>query len=445
MPNNDKPTDTVSSNDSSEGIPRRRFLTAAAATGVVVSAGGFVNASQQGQEIQLVGRAGGWEGVAPADIEGQTNPTLALTAGQDYTVTWENGDGASHNFAIRDANGDNILSSEFMSEQGATQSVEFTASEEMAQYVCEVHPGTMVGDVQIATETTTTTTETTTEDDGDDGGDGGEQPTASVTFDDQTTDGSSVTVASVTLSDGGFVTIHDSRLQDGDALGSVVGVSDVLDAGTHEDITVALFEGVPGAGFDQAALEEAETLIAMPHFDSNDNGTYDFVTSEGEADGPYTDDDGAITDDAMVSLEEEQPSTERFVAELSGEDHGIDTRASGRAEFVADHDAEEVRYTLEVEELCNATMAHIHLGGPDESGPVVVWLYPTDQQEPRTKEGRFTGVLAEGTFTTDDLVGPLEGETIDDLKNRAEEDAYVNVHTEDHPGGEIRGQIEATE
>ena len=439
MSNNNKQHEKSESNSLSEGIPRRRFLTAAAATGVVVSAGGYVNARQQGQEIQLVGRVEGWEGVAPSDIEGQTNPTLTLTPGQDYTVTWENGDGARHNFAIRDANGDNIVSSEFMSEQGATQTVQFTASEEMAQYVCEVHPSSMVGEVQMDTGTTTTTT--TTEGDGGDG----EQPTASVTFDDQTTDGSSVTVASVTMSDGGFVAIHDSTLLDGEVIGSVVGVSDVLDAGTHEGVDVALFGGVPGAEFDQDALQEDETLIAMPHFDSNGNGTYDFVTSGGEADGPYTSGGEAVTDDAMVTVEEKQPSTKRFVAELSGEPHGIDTRASGRAEFVADRDAEEVRYTLEVEELCNATMAHIHLGGPDESGPVVVWLYPTDQQEPRTKEGRFTGTLAEGTFTQDDLVGPLEGATIDELKNRDEKEAYVNVHTEDHPGGEIRGQIEPAE
>lgn len=439
MSNNDKQPEKSDSNSLSKGIPRRRFLTAAAATGVVVSAGGYVHARQQGQEIQLVGMIEAWEGVAPADIEGQTNPTLALTAGQDYTVTWENGDGAPHNFAIRDSNGENVIASDIMGEEGETQSVQFTASEEMAQYVCEVHPSSMVGEVQMDTGTETPTE---TPDDGD--GDG-EQPTASVTFEDQTTDGSSVEVAAVTMSDGGFVTIHDSSLLDGAVLDSVVGVSDVLDAGTHEGIEVALFEGVPGAEFDQDALPEDETLIAMPHFDSNANGTYDFVTSEGEEDGPYTGDDGAITDDAMVTVEDEPPTTERFVAELSGEDHGIDTRASGRAEFVADHDAEEVRYTLEVEELCNATMAHIHLGGPDEDGPVVVWLYPTDQQEPRTKEGRFTGTLAEGTFTTDDLVGPLKGETIEDLENRTEEDAYVNVHTEDHPGGEIRGQIEAAE
>lgn len=142
---------------------------------------------------------------------------------------------------------------------------------------------------------------------------------------------------------------------------------------------------------------------------------------------------------------EETPAVEggTFVAELSGEGHGIDTPATGRAEFEVDVDAEEVHYTLEVAELCDATMAHIHLGGEGESGPVVVWLYPTDQQEPRTKEGRFTGTLAEGTFTEDDLVGPLEGASFEELaETHADQEAYVNVHTEDHPSGEIRGQIE---
>lgn len=65
------------------------------------------------------------------------------------------------------------------------------------------------------------------------------------------------------------------------------------------------------------------------------------------------------------------------------------------------------------------------------------------QQEPRTKDGRFTGTLAEGTFTADDFVGPPAGQSLRDLGNaHREQGAYVNVHTEDHPGGELRGQIE---
>nr|WP_148859039.1 hypothetical protein [Natronococcus pandeyae] len=123
-----------------------------------------------------------------------------------------------------------------------------------------------------------------------------EQQPAHVTFEDQESDGESVVVDEVSMVDGGFVTIHDSSLLAGDALGSVIGVSEFLEEGTHEDVEVALDE----------PLEEAETLIAMPHRDTNDNQEYDFVETEGEEDGPYlTADDEPVTDEAVVTLEEE--------------------------------------------------------------------------------------------------------------------------------------------
>jgi rubrerythrin len=126
---------------------------------------------------------------------------------------------------------------------------------------------------------------------------------ASATFDDQTSDGSSVTVASAALPEGGFVAIHDSSLLEGEVLGSVIGVSEAYDAGTVMDIEVPLYSGVPGQNFDQSGLEEDQTLIAMPHLDTNDNGTYDFITSEGDADGPYTADGEAVVDDAEITVE----------------------------------------------------------------------------------------------------------------------------------------------
>ena len=48
----------------------------------------------------------------------------------------------------------------------------------------------------------------------------------SITFDDQTTDGGTVTTASVTLSEGGFVAVHDGRLGnfDGESAALIVAV-----------------------------------------------------------------------------------------------------------------------------------------------------------------------------------------------------------------------------
>ena len=100
-------------------------------------------------DFELGGNTPGWEGMAPATIEGETNPPLELEAGVEYTVVWENRDGLPHNFVIEDGAGENVVRSEIISDEGATQEVTFTATEEMAEYYCEVHPESMRGPVEV--------------------------------------------------------------------------------------------------------------------------------------------------------------------------------------------------------------------------------------------------------------------------------------------------------
>ena len=100
-------------------------------------------------EIELEGWTEGWEGVEPEVIEGETNPTLVLTEGETYEVTWENMDGDNHNFVLLDDAGEYLEETELMGEEGETQSLEFEATAEMVEYYCEPHAGTMVGDVEI--------------------------------------------------------------------------------------------------------------------------------------------------------------------------------------------------------------------------------------------------------------------------------------------------------
>jgi hypothetical protein len=91
-----------------------------------------------------------------------------------------------------------------------------------------------------------------------------------------------------TVSQGGFVTIHDDTVGDG-PLDSVVGTSDYLDSGTSENVEIAV-DTEPGQHF------------AMPHVDSNGNEAYDFVSSEGQADAPYVTAEGDILlDGAEIS------------------------------------------------------------------------------------------------------------------------------------------------
>lgn len=135
-----------------------------------------------------------------------------------------------------------------------------------------------------------------------------------------------------------------------------------------------------------------------------------------------------------------EPSYQAF---LTGDQEvpSNDSLALGRATFQLSQDKSALQYRLVVANLNDVSMAHIHIGGPDESGPVTVWLYPASPP-PQPKPGAFSGVLAEGTITADNLIGPLQGQPLSALLAKIEAgQAYVNAHTAAHPAGEIRGQI----
>ena len=97
------------------------------------------------------------------------------------------------------------------------------------------------------------------------------------------------------------MTIHDGTLADGAVFDSVRGTSEYLEEDTlHEDIEIEL---------DDPYTEDG-TAIAMPHQDTNGNETYDFVTSNGTEDAPYTagDEDNIVTATASVTFETETPT-----------------------------------------------------------------------------------------------------------------------------------------
>jgi CHRD domain-containing protein len=127
------------------------------------------------------------------------------------------------------------------------------------------------------------------------------------------------------------------------------------------------------------------------------------------------------------------------------------TPASGEARFRVRDDG-TVSYQLLVEDIRNPFMAHIHIGSPGANGPIVVWLFPSTAPVPGPAgSGLRDGLLAEGTFTASDLVGPLKNHPLSNLLDAIRQrTAYVNVHTNDgsatpgpgnFPGGEIRGQL----
>lgn len=143
-------------------------------------------------------------------------------------------------------------------------------------------------------------------------------------------------------------------------------------------------------------------------------------------------------------------SKRTFVSHLSGKTwtsrisnvtYTVQTRAQGTAIFQFNKGVTEIRFMLLAANIQNITMAHIHLDDGAVVGPIVVWLIP--RTPPQTLiPGRFNGVLAQGTITNSDLVGPLAGMSIRDLQAKIEDGlAYVVVHTSQHPPGEIRAFI----
>jgi hypothetical protein len=116
----------------------------------------------------------------------------------------------------------------------------------------------------------------------------------------------------------------------------------------------------------------------------------------------------------------------------------VTTDATGTAFF--DVDGSTVRFRIEVEDIEDVILAHIHNGGVDIAGPIVVELFNA-AGTPRTFTAR--GVLVESTFTEADFEAAGGITTLDALIDAMDAGTvYVNVHTTQNPAGEIRGQIE---
>jgi hypothetical protein len=102
----------------------------------------------------------------------------------------------------------------------------------------------------------------------------------------------------------------------------------------------------------------------------------------------------------------------------------VQTTGSGSAALTYDPATRALTWSVTYSGLSGpATMAHFH--GPAEAGkngPVVIWI----SEHGATPASPITG---QATLTPDQATQFMAGQW------------YVNVHTKDHPAGEIRGQV----
>jgi hypothetical protein len=152
---------------------------------------------------------------------------------------------------------------------------------------------------------------------------------------------------------------------------------------------------------------------------------------------------GCDDDDEITQVPESDFSTTLSGAE---EVPAVTTPATGTATLEVDGD--EIDYSIDVTDLENASVAHIHIAPVGQNGPVRLNLCGTGAPQPPCTSG--TGVLAAGSNGT--TVGD-PAISFDSLVSAIRAgNAYVNVHTSApgcttgqpgcNPGGEIRGQIE---
>jgi hypothetical protein len=131
----------------------------------------------------------------------------------------------------------------------------------------------------------------------------------------------------------------------------------------------------------------------------------------------------------------------------------VDSTASFSMIFLDDG---MVTFWLNIENIDNFTMAHIHQGNASTNGPVVVELipsakyYPTsivfEDDLPQLSPPASGNLTYQGAFTSENFVGPLANSTMGEFlsalkQSDPEKQFYVNVHTTKYPMGAIRAQL----
>jgi hypothetical protein len=129
---------------------------------------------------------------------------------------------------------------------------------------------------------------------------------------------------------------------------------------------------------------------------------------------------------------------EKFVAKLTGTEEvpPSNSKATGLAEFNASG-KDGMDYKVSATNIQNVTEGHIHIGKKGENGPIVFTLFRANAPVNQLSENE--------TITTSEFVGPLKDKPLSDLISVMNNgSAYANIHTQQNPNGEIRGQIMVT-
>jgi hypothetical protein len=113
----------------------------------------------------------------------------------------------------------------------------------------------------------------------------------------------------------------------------------------------------------------------------------------------------------------------------------VNSTAEGVINFKTKDDI--LTWKMNVSGITDATGLRIYQGMKTENGQAIVDLLKSSKHS-----DRVDGMQMRGNITESDFIGTMQGKTLEDLKTLlGSENTYVNVQTEDHPDGMIRGQV----
>ena len=175
-----------------------------------------------------------------------------------------------------------------------------------------------------------------------------DEPEAYLEFADQYGDGATVDVHNVSLSEGGFVVLTDAG-------GDVLAVSEPLEAGSHETVTVEADEDeaeLLGTVTATAYLDETGDGAFVPLTDADGDGTTEATGADEDADAEADDGDGEVDRPYLVAG---HPVSDTATVTLA-ERPDNDARASLRVESIEGPESASTTDTVEFEtEVTNPT------------------------------------------------------------------------------------------
>ena len=145
----------------------------------------------------------------------------------------------------------------------------------------------------------------------------------------------------------------------------------------------------------------------------------------------------------------------RIKARLAGVQEVPAVSSKGSGEFVAEisSDDSKIDYTLTWKDLEGATVqqSHIHFGQHYAANGGIAVFFCSNLPSPPANTPACPGPTSgevKGVITAANVIGPAgqgiaAGEFAELLRAIRTGNSYVNVHTDKHPGGEIRAQLNA--